>query len=195
MIYGVFFVSGFAAVIYQVIWQRVLLAMYGANVESVTVVVTAFMLGLGIGALAGGALARTTRLPLPLVFAALECGIGLYGLASLPAFEWVGGWTAGASGVASALAIFGLLALPAGLMGATLPVLVTYDVGRSETVGRAVGGLYSTNTLGSAVGALVATVAIFAPLGQRKSIWLAAGLNLLVAGVVLVWSRRARPAA
>ena len=192
MIYVVFFVSGVAAIIYQTIWQRVLLALYGANAESVTVVVTAFMLGLGLGALAGGALARTTRLPLPAVFAALECGIGLCGLASLPAFAWVGRWTAGASEVGSGLAIFGLLVFPAALMGATLPVLVTDVVRRSVTVGRAVGGLYATNTLGSAAGALVATLVIFAPLGQRKSIWLAAGLNLLTAGVVLVWSRAGR---
>jgi hypothetical protein len=45
----VFFCSGVPALIYQLVWQRFLFTIYGVNVESVTVVVTAFMLGLGIG--------------------------------------------------------------------------------------------------------------------------------------------------
>ena len=45
----VFFCSGMPALIYQVVWQRVLFAIYGVNAQSVAVVVTAFMLGLGIG--------------------------------------------------------------------------------------------------------------------------------------------------
>ena len=54
MIAAIFVLSGFAALIYQVAWQRALFSVYGLNVESVTVVVTAFMLGLGVGSLAGG---------------------------------------------------------------------------------------------------------------------------------------------
>ena len=51
---AIFVLSGFAALTYQVAWQRALFGIYGLNVESVTVVVTAFMLGLGLGSLAGG---------------------------------------------------------------------------------------------------------------------------------------------
>lgn len=54
VLYLLFFVSGAAALLYQVVWQRTLFAIYGINVESVTMVVTAFMLGLGLGSLAGG---------------------------------------------------------------------------------------------------------------------------------------------
>src|ERR1700704_2786353 len=53
-LYLLFFVSGFPALIYQIVWQRALFAIYGVNIESVTVVVSAFMLGLGLGSLAGG---------------------------------------------------------------------------------------------------------------------------------------------
>src|SRR5579862_6413789 len=53
-LYGLFFLSGFPALIYQIVWQRTLFIIYGVNVESVTVVVTAFMLGLGLGSLVGG---------------------------------------------------------------------------------------------------------------------------------------------
>ena len=55
-LYLVFFVSGFAALVYQVVWQRALFAIYGVNIESVTIVVSAFMLGLGLGSFAGGKL-------------------------------------------------------------------------------------------------------------------------------------------
>ena len=51
-----FFFSGFAALIYQIIWQRALFRILGVNIEAVTIVVTAFMIGLGLGSLAGGAL-------------------------------------------------------------------------------------------------------------------------------------------
>ena len=47
-----FLVSGFAAMIYQIVWQRALFTLYGVNIESVTMIVTVFMLGLGMGSLA-----------------------------------------------------------------------------------------------------------------------------------------------
>jgi predicted membrane-bound spermidine synthase len=63
-LHAAFFLSGAAAIIYQLIWQRVLLGLYGSSIESVTVVVTAFMVGLGVGSLAGGWIADRTELPL-----------------------------------------------------------------------------------------------------------------------------------
>ena len=58
-LFPVFFLSGTAALIYQIAWQRALFAVYGLDILSVTVVVTAFMLGLGIGSLLGGAFLGT----------------------------------------------------------------------------------------------------------------------------------------
>ena len=54
--YALFFASGFPALIYQIVWQRALFTIYGVNIQSVTVIVTVFMLGLGLGSLAGGKL-------------------------------------------------------------------------------------------------------------------------------------------
>jgi len=189
VIHAVFFASGFAAVIYQVIWQRALMALYGANIESVTIVVTAFMLGLGAGSLIGGRLAGGRPERLPAVFAAMELGIGVCGAVSLPLFQLVGERTAAASPLVVSFAILGLLLAPTLLMGATLPVVVAHAARQGRTVGRAVGGLYSTNALGSAAGAIAAVLVIFARLGQHKSIWLAVSVNLLVAGIVLSWRR------
>ena len=71
-LFALFAGSGFAALVYQVVWQRSLFAIYGINVEAVTVVVTAFMLGLGIGSLAGGWLSRDPERPPLRTFAAIN---------------------------------------------------------------------------------------------------------------------------
>ena len=92
----VFFFSGAAALIYQVVWQRALFAVYGLDVTSVTVVVAAFMLGLGLGSLAGGALSRRFPGAAVLLFGAFEFGIGVFGLGSLRAFAAAARLTAGA---------------------------------------------------------------------------------------------------
>jgi predicted membrane-bound spermidine synthase len=184
----VFFLSGFAAAIYQLLWQRVLLTLYGANVESVTIVVTAFMLGLGAGSLVGGVLSQADRRTLPRLFAGAELGIAICGGLSLPVFALVGNSLMNASAFSSGLSIFLLLLVPTALMGATLPILVTYATTGSETVGRAVGGLYAINALGSAAGAAAAITVIFALLGQQRSVLLAALLNIIVAAVVVRWA-------
>jgi hypothetical protein len=47
---GIFFVSGFSALIYQVCWQRLLFTGFGIDLTSITIIVSVFMAGLGIGA-------------------------------------------------------------------------------------------------------------------------------------------------
>src|SRR5215468_11520276 len=68
-----FLCSGMPALIYQIVWQRVLFSIYGVNSESVAVVVSAFMIGLGLGSLLGGWL--SLRFPHRAVF--------LFGIAEL----------------------------------------------------------------------------------------------------------------
>src|SRR6185503_11280425 len=102
----VFLASGFAALLYQVVWQRSLYAIYGINIESVTVVVTAFMLGLGLGSLAGGAVSRDPRRPALLLFSIVELGIAAFGLLSLPLFRAIGRLTLQMPPVGTALVTF-----------------------------------------------------------------------------------------
>src|SRR5271169_226581 len=72
-----FFCSGMPALIYQVVWQRALFSLYGVNAESVAVIVSAFMLGLGLGSLLGGWFsARFPRRSL-LIFGLAELGVAL----------------------------------------------------------------------------------------------------------------------
>src|SRR5262245_62874209 len=90
-----FFLSGFPALIYQLVWQRALFRIFGVNIESVTIVVTAFMLGLGLGSLVGGLISKRRGIPLLPLLAAIELATGLFGLASLALFDRVGALTAG----------------------------------------------------------------------------------------------------
>jgi MFS family permease len=116
-----FFFSGMPALIYQIVWQRVLFAIYGVNAESVAVIVSAFMLGLGLGSLVGGRL--SSRFPRQgiLIFGLAELGIALFGICSLRIFHWAASFTAGA-GLLSVIAFsLMLLLVPTILMGATLP--------------------------------------------------------------------------
>ena len=189
-LYAIFFVSGFAAILYQLIWQRALFTLYGTSSESVTVVVTVFMLGLGLGSLAGGALSRTARFPLPVLFAMAEVVIGAFGLASLPLFRWVASLTPAAAGMQVGLPAFALLLVPTLCMGATLPLLAAYAIARLHSVGRALGMLYFVNTLGSAAGCVAAAAFAFGALGQSGSVLLAAAANFGAAAWVLAASRR-----
>lgn len=187
LLYGLFFLSGGAALIYQVVWQRSLFALYGVNVEAVTIVVSAFMLGLGLGSLVGGTLSKRADAPLPLWFGLVELGIGAFGLISLQLFHWVGAATAGAQGLATFALSFGLVLLPTLLMGSTLPMLVAYAVQSSHNVGKSVGMLYFINTLGSAVASMLAGVWLLGAFGQTGSVQVAAGLNAAVGVSVLLW--------
>src|SRR6476620_5773229 len=77
--YVLFFSSGFPALLYQIVWQRALFTIYGVNVESVTVIVTIFMLGLGLGSLAGGRLSTISGVRALRAFGLIELSIGVFG--------------------------------------------------------------------------------------------------------------------
>jgi spermidine synthase len=184
-----FFISGFPALIYQIVWQRSLFTIYGVNIESVTMIVTIFMLGLGLGSLAGGRLSTIRALPIPIVFGVIEIGIGLFGVASLAVFHRVALWTAGASTARTGLITAGLLLLPTLLMGSTLPLLVTHVLRINRNVGESVGLLYAVNTLGSAAACLIAALFAMRLLGQSGSIRMAAALNFIVGCSALLLRR------
>jgi spermidine synthase len=185
-LYVIFVVSGFAALLYQVVWQRTLFAIYGINIESVTVIVTAFMLGLGLGSLLGGSLSRDAKRPALLLFSLVELSIGIYGFLSLGLFRWVGSFTLGAPALVTFVIAFALVLLPTVLMGATLPLLVAHAVRISGNVGRSVGVLYFVNTLGSALASAVAVFVLLGNLGQKGTVAVAACLNLMVSALAFL---------
>ncbi len=191
-IYAVFLLSGFAALLYQIVWQRALYAIYGINIESVTMIVTAFMLGLGIGSLAGGIVSKDPKKPVLLYFSVVEAGIGLFGLASLSIFHAVGNVTLGMSAVPTFIVTFLLVLFPTMLMGSTLPLLVAHLVRENKNVGKSVGTLYFVNTLGSAFASAASVLYILGHAGQAGSVRVAALLNVTVSLLAYVAHRRAQ---
>ncbi|SPK73241.1 putative Spermidine synthase (Putrescine aminopropyltransferase) [Cupriavidus taiwanensis] len=188
-----FFFSGFPALIYQLVWQRALFRILGVNIESVTVVVTAFMLGLGLGSLAGGLLSRRRGLALLPLLAAIELLTGAFGLVSLGIFDRVGTLALGLPLGMTAAMTLALVLVPTLLMGATLPVLVGHLAPRSGNVGNAVGLLYYVNTLGAGAACLVCAVVLFPFLGMQGAVYVAVALNVVVAfGALLMHWREGK---
>ncbi len=185
--YVLFFVSGFPALLYQIVWQRTLFTIYGVDIQSVTVIVTAFMLGLGLGSLAGGRLSTIPGLPALRAFGAIELSVGIFGAFSLWIFHSVAGFTAGGSVATTGTIAFLLLLVPTLLMGSTLPLLVSHLVERTENVGASVGSLYAVNTFGSGFACLLAAFFLMRTFGELGSVRLAATLNILVGTTALLW--------
>jgi spermidine synthase len=176
-----FFFSGFPALIYQLTWQRELFRIFGVNSESVTIVVSAFMLGLGLGSLAGGWLSKRRGIGLLPLLAAIELATAAFGFVSLGVFEQVGAlivdWPLPAMAVVNLL----LVIVPTLLMGATLPILVSHLVRRSGEVGGAVGLLYYVNTMGAGTACLVGCGLLFPFVGMHGAVYTAVAFNLIVA--------------
>ncbi len=187
-----FFFSGFPALIFQLVWQRTLCRIFGVNIESVTIVVTAFMLGLGFGSLAGGWLSKRRNIPLLPLFAGIEILTGAFGIFSLAIFERVGELTTGWPLPAMAVVNLGLVLVPTLLMGATLPLMIAHLVRRTASVGSAVGLLYYVNTLGAGAACLVCTVLLFPFFGMQGSVYVAVAINGAVAAGALVAHWRGR---
>ncbi|WP_397385336.1 fused MFS/spermidine synthase, partial [Prosthecobacter sp.] len=191
ILHGVFILSGISALIYQLVWQRALLTIYGSNVESVAMVVAAFLAGLGIGSIAGGWISKSTRAPLVLLFGLAELGVGAYGLISLKLFDAVGALTSVQShGLTTGALVFLLVFLPTLLMGATLPLLVAHQVRDTAHVGQSVSRLYFVNTLGAALGAFIAAHWLLGRFGMSGTTRIAACLNAAAALIVLLVLRK-----
>ena len=177
----IFVLSGAAALIYQVAWQRVLLNIYGVQSEAATVVVTAFMLGLGLGALAGGWIADRPDIDPIRAFVAIEAGIAAYGAGSIKIIDSAGAITGPAGTGTVFLATFAVVALPTGAMGATLPILAARAARETRNVGAATSRLYAANTMGAAGAAFASGVVLLGWLGLQGTVWTAAGLNATAA--------------
>ena len=184
MLMNLFPFSGMAALIYQICWQRLLFNAFGVDIESITIIVSAFMLGLGVGALFGGLLADRFPTRILLMFLFAEATIGILGIFSPEIIDWAGERYVRAAPLEIAAVNFSLLLAPTCLMGATLPLLVTYLQRSVRHVGISVGGLYFANTLGASIGSFLVGFLLFHVLTIEQTIYLAACINFLIAAVV-----------
>ena len=201
-----FFLSGACGLVYQVVWARMLVVVFGATMLAVSTVLSAFMAGLALGSFlcgryvdgggAGSGLGRPLR-----IFALLEAGVGLYallfpalagGIGSSAVLVQALGPEGGALGPVLRFVItFLLLLVPTTLMGATLPVLSKFVVRRLAGAGPGVGLLYGINTLGAVAGVVLVTFFLMEALGLKGSTWVVAAVNFTVAALALLVDRRA----
>jgi len=79
---AIFFISGFSALIYQVCWQRLLFTGFGVDLTSVTIIISIFMVGLGMGAFYGGRMADKFKENTIFIFCLIELLIGVFGFFS-----------------------------------------------------------------------------------------------------------------
>ncbi|MGX9962375.1 fused MFS/spermidine synthase [Roseomonas sp. F4] len=184
-----FFCSGFAALLCQIVWQRMLGIFAGSDTISAALVVGAFLAGLGLGSIIGARLAdRLSPWHALLGFALAEAGVAGFALVSkLFLYDFLATDLAGV--VDSPAAIFALcfagLVLPTTLMGASLPLLARAIATSLDTVAERVGSLYGLNTLGAGLGALLGGWVLVGHLGFVGALALAAGLDLFAAALAL----------
>jgi spermidine synthase len=183
-----FLFSGVAALIYQVSWQRLLVLSMGGDVAALTLIVTSFMAGMGIGSWLGGKWADSMSSESNLVaFASAEAGVALFGTFSskmlgrfMPEIlAVISGWP-----VIEAGALFTILLVPTFLMGISLPMLSRALVTEDSTAASVVGGLYARNTVGAALGALLTTWYLLPTGGVHRAIWFAVACNIACAAAV-----------
>lgn len=190
IIYLLFFFSGAAGLIYEIVWGRLLVLIFGSTTNSIVAVISAFLGGLAIGSLIAGQIAD--RLPaqkLIKTYSFLEIGIGASAASTLVLLEVIKSTYALFSDgsqvtlallfIKFALTIF-VLSIPTILMGATLPLLVRFAQIQNKSPAKSASLLYATNTLGGVVGVLISAFVLIELLGLSNSLLLAVAINLLI---------------
>ena len=196
---SLFFVSGFCSVLYELVWLRLAMAKFGVTTAMVSIVLSVFMAGLGLGSWASGAWLdrRGDRLPFPALrlYALAELLIGISGIAVPYELGWGRSILEGlqlssspayysASGVWVACTL-----IPWGaLMGATIPIgmrAIRQTLPRES--GRSFSSLYTANVAGAVVGTVLPPLLVEL-LGFRGTLWVGAACNCAIATTAVVLS-------
>jgi spermidine synthase len=189
-----FALSGMAALVYENAWTRALTLVIGMSTYSFTVMLTTFLVGLGLGSLLYARWWGTRRVGFA-GFGLLQLLIALSSLATIPLFERLPFWFlrlrhAFGGSFQEFLAIQMTLSalvmiVPTLLMGTTFPVVAQIYTRSLSVVGRSVGTAYASNTLGAIVGAFLGGFLFIPLIGVQNSIALGVLVNSAV-GILLV---------
>ena len=188
-----FFLSGFAALLYEIVWLRQFSIVLGTSELAVATVLAAYMAGLAVGAAVAARFVGRMRRPI-LAYGLLEAGIALSALAVPLGLSLVrmlqvallGGQPGppDAGGVGTAIfylaGAFAVVMVPTALMGATLPLLTRHAVRRGEQIGGRTGLLYAVNTGGAVLGTLTAAFVLLPRVGLAATVWVGVAINGLV---------------
>ncbi len=182
--------SGCAALIYEVVWFQLLELVIGSSAVSMGVLLGTFMGGMCLGSLLLPRFMPAGMHPLRM-YAWLELGIGIFGLALLFAMPLVGGvYTAWAGSGVTGMFMRGLIAAvcllpPTMMMGATLPAIGRWVETTREGVAW-LGYFYGGNTAGAVAGSLLAGFYLLSVHDSAVATYVAAALNVTVTGLALV---------
>jgi spermidine synthase len=188
-----FFVSGFAALLYQTAWTREFAFLFGTSELAIVAVLAAYMGGLAAGAAIAARFVRRLTRPI-LAYGILELGIAigalcvpfLIGIVQSVYLTLAGGLDAPPETISLSTALFHLLgafivlAPCTALMGATLPLLARYAVSEDTQVGPRIGVLYAVNTFGAIAGTMVAAFVLLPEFGLRHTVYFGVAANALV---------------
>lgn len=191
---GIFFFSGLAGLVYEVVYAKALGVTFGGTALAANTVLMTYMGGMALGAWLGGWLAERSKRPLYL-YAVFEAAIGLYAVITPFLFSGIQSLyvalaldtppdAPALTALRMALGAI-VLGVPTVLMGATLPLVFQCLRSLGIPTGRAIAPLYGANVLGAAVGALLGGYAILPAAGRDGGTLLAAVISLLVALYVI----------
>ena len=167
-----------------------LFTILGIDLISITIVVSVFMFGLGVGGLLGGYFADKLKNYLLWAYLIIEAAIALFGFCSPTFMGLIEHLNFFSSHLFTFLSSFLVLSLPTILMGATFPILVAYVDTFKLNIGNSVGGLYFSNTLGGAIGALFSGFILLNFFTINEVVYLAAVINLIIAVTPLIFLKR-----
>jgi spermidine synthase len=188
IIWFLFFLSGFAALVLEVIWIRHWALIYGSGLHAFALVVVTFLLGLSIGSFLYDRFFKNIKNQIVL-FSGIELCIGATAIiftALFPHMEhlflkiYYGVDHYYAFFTAMGLICFSLLLIPTTLMGMTLPTLSAIYVSERH-IGKDFGKLYAVNSLGALIGSFCAGFIIIPALGIYHSSFLAAVVYIFIA--------------
>ncbi len=192
--------SGISAMIYQVAWNRVFSLVLGSSVYAFSLIVTAFILGLALGAAVYSRFCSRIK-DLKFTLGGIQIGIGMSSLLVLPLFAlvpFINRWGYQKLGVEFETVqsvnfgiIFSFIFIPTFLMGAQFPVVIKTVSGGLTKVGKTVASAYSSNTIGAIVGSFIGGFLLVPFLGLEKSIFIAALLNVVLGILLIVFLSRA----
>ncbi len=186
LLLAAFFLSGIAALIFELVWTRLVLLSIGATATAVGVVLAAFMGGMALGSAVAGT-KRVARLDPVVTFATLEGFVAVYALLSPPILDGIA--SVARPEIQFVLALLALL--PATIaMGASLPVLVRAFTRADEPPAVRIGRLYAANTAGAVLGPLLAIFWFLPGVGLTATLWVGASIDFLVCVSLLLARRR-----
>ncbi len=201
----IFILSGVAGLIYELVWTRMLVLIFGNTLFATSTVLSSFMAGFAAGSYFIGKYIDQHNPRLLRLYAILELAIGamamLFPLLLTLASPLYAGLYRAFDGnlallnVARFAICFVIILIPTFMMGGTLPVLVKYSSSSNQTrsLGNRTGLLYGLNTLGAVVGCLICGFVLLEQLGMRLSGTVGITINIGVAVIAFWLSRGERP--